>query len=353
MGQFTLSLLKALTQLNSEIVRDQIRKLGLARITLDFDGTVLTTGHQVKWAFRGYNPHKRYAPSYYLLLCHVAQTGHFLHSKNRPGNVHDSKGALTVIRDCVAQAKAIAPGIRVEVRLDAAFFHRDILNWLDRNGVEYAIKVPMWKWIGIKEKINQAGYCFHHGESLSSRKFSLFLNSWNRDVTFTVVRHKVSDKTGAKKYVQLDLFTPDDGIYEYSVIQTNKTLRADHLWDFYNGRSAMEHQIAEIKNEFAFDSIPTKEYQANSAYQQISIMAYNLIRNFQIDMGLAETRTRTASRTNLCSFDSLKRLRFEFIAVAGRVVNCSGSRILKMTQNVRRQKIFDTIGGRLDKMAAS
>lgn len=353
LGQFTLSSLEALTQLNSEIVRDQIRKLGLARITLDFDGTVLSTGHQVKWAFRGYNPHKRYAPSYYPLLCHVAQTGHFLQVKNRPGNVHDSKGALAVIRDCVAQAKAIAPGIRIEVRLDAAFFHRDIITWLHRNDVEYAVKVPMWKWIGIKEKINQAGYWFHHGETISSRKFSLFLRTWGREVSFTVIRHKVSEKTDGKKYTQLDLFTPDDGIYEYSVIQTNKTLRADHLLDFYNGRSAMEHQIAELKNEFAFDSIPTKEYQANSAYQQISLLAYNLIRNFQIDTGLAQSRPKTASRTNIFSFDSLKTLRFEFIAVAGRVVNSSGKKILKMAQSVRREKIFDTLGTRLDEMEAA
>jgi hypothetical protein len=353
LGQYTLASLEVLAQLNSEIVRDQIRKLGLPRITLDFDGTVLTAGHQVKWAFRGYNPHKRYAPSYYPLLCHVAQTGHFLHSKNRPGNVHDSKGALGVIRDCVAQAKTIAPGLRVEVRLDAAFFHRDIITWLDRNGVEYAVKVPMWKWIGIKEKINQAGYWYHHGESLSSRRFSLFLRTWGREVSFTVVRHKVSDKKDGKKFVQLDLFTPDDGIYEYSVIQTNKTMRPDHLWDFYNGRSAMEHQIAEIKNEFAFDSIPTKEYQANSAYQQISLLAYNLVRNFQIDTGLAETRAKTSSRTNLFTFDSLKTLRFEFIAVAGRVVNCSGRLILKMAQNARREKIFAIIGDRLDEMPAA
>jgi len=41
---------------------------------------------------RSNNPHRRYAPSYYPLLYHIAQTGHFLEVKNRPGNVHDSKG---------------------------------------------------------------------------------------------------------------------------------------------------------------------------------------------------------------------------------------------------------------------
>ena len=103
LGQFTNDSLQALASLNSEIVSEKLKDLKLARITLDFDGTVLTAGHKVAWAFRGYNPHKRYAPSYYPLLCHVAQTGHFLQVRNRPGNVHDSKGALVVIQDCIAQ----------------------------------------------------------------------------------------------------------------------------------------------------------------------------------------------------------------------------------------------------------
>ena len=72
MKQFTNQSLQALVALNSEIVTNKLKALGLPRLTLDFDGSVLTCGHTVGWAFRGYNPHKRYAPSYYPLLCHIA-----------------------------------------------------------------------------------------------------------------------------------------------------------------------------------------------------------------------------------------------------------------------------------------
>lgn len=342
LGQFASDSLQALVSLNSEIVADKIKEL--ARVTLDFDGTVLTTGHQVGWAFRGYNPHKRYAPSYYPMLCHVAQTGHFLHVRNRPGNVHDSKGALSVIRACVQQVRAMCPGAVVEVRLDAAFFQSPIVAWLERHGVEYAVKVPMCKWTGIKPAINAVKKWEDHDDRVSSAKIRLFLGGrWQREVDFTIVRHKVSDKTDGKQFTQLDLFKPDDGIYEYSAIATNKMLRPDHLWDFYNGRAAMEHQIAELKGEFAFDVIPTKTYAGNSAHQLISTLAYNLVRNFQIDAGLAAARPATYSRTNLFSFQSLKTLRFEWIAVAGRVVNASGAKILRLTQNVRREEIFRSV----------
>jgi hypothetical protein len=350
LGQFTSDSLQALATLNSEIVTEKLRQLGLNRITLDFDGTVLSTGHKVAWAFRGYNPHKRYAPSYYPLLCHVAQTGHFLQIRNRPGNVHDSKGALSVIQDTIAQVRQMVPGVKIEVRLDAAFFQFPILNWLDTHCVEYAVKVPMHQWTGLKDAINATNYWHHHSEVLSSRKISLFLRgSWSRVVEFTVIRQRVSDKTDGKKYTQLDLFTPDDGIYEYAVILSNKSLRPDHLWDFYNGRSAMEHQIAEIKGEFGFDVIPTRHYQGNSAHQQISALAYNLVRNFQIDTGLAKPRDKTTSRTNLFTFESLKTLRFEWIAVAGRIVNAGGARILKLCKNLRRERVFNQL---IDQLAA-
>jgi hypothetical protein len=71
----------------------------LGRLTLDIDGSVITTGASVSWAFRGFNPHHRKNPSYYPILAHLAQIGHILPVKNRSGNVHDSKGAVGLIDD--------------------------------------------------------------------------------------------------------------------------------------------------------------------------------------------------------------------------------------------------------------
>lgn len=211
--------------------------------------------------------------------------------------------------------------------------------------------MPLWNWLGIKQAINSMKYWYRHSTTLSSRKFSIFIDSWGMAVECTVIRQKLSDK-GVAKNVQLDLFTPDDGIYEYAVIYSNKTLRADHLWEFYNGRAAMEHQIAELKGEFGFDAIPTHHYQGNSAYQLISQLTYNLVRNFQLDARLAQARPRTASRTNLFSFASLGTLRFEWIAAAGRIINRSGAQVLKLCQNERRRQRFELIRTSLDRLAA-
>lgn len=352
LGQFTNDSLQALVSLNSEIVEEKLRELDLPRITLDFDGTVLSCGNTVAWAFRGYNPHKRYAKSYYPLMCHIAQTGHFLQVRNRPGNIHDSKGALAVIRDSVAQVRKFLPGVVVEVRLDAAFFTREIIAYLKRARVEYVVKMPMWQWTGIKDQINATRYWHHAGDKLSWARKSVFLKKWGAHVEVICFRKQISDKPGGTVGHQHDLFSPNDGIYEYFVLHTNKSIRPENLVDFYNGRCAMEHQLAEIKGEFAFDVVPTRDYQANSAHQQISVLAYNLVRNFQIDTGIAGERKATASRTNIFEFESLKSIRFELIAAAGRIVNVAGSKILRLNQNIARQKRYHDVDQALNKLAA-
>jgi hypothetical protein len=164
-------------------------------------------------------------------------------------------------------------------------------------------------------------------------------------------RQKLSEKS-AKKPFQLSLFSPDDGTYEYFVLYTNKTLTAENVLNFYNGRCAMEHQISEIKGEFGFDAVPTNHYQANTAQQHISAFAYNIVRNFQIDSQLVEKRRKTRKRTNILRFESLKTLRFEWIAIAGRILKLSFGRTLRISNNLAVSKKYQQMLTALDCWAA-
>ena len=346
LAQFINDSIQALVALNSELVFDKLKDMGLGTITLDFDGTVLSCGDTVGWAFRGYNPHNRHAKSYFPLLCHVAQTGHFLQVRNRPGNIHDSKcGALNVIKDCVAEVREQMPGVRIEVRMDAAFFQEEILRYLNREKIRYAVKVPMWKWLKLKEIINARRRWHHASANLSWFKCTIDIEQWSHTVEMTFFRQKISDTP--KKGHQLDFFTPDDGLYEFSVLCSNMTLQPPNLFDFYNGRCAIEHGISELKGEFGFASIPTKSYTGNGAYQQISVMAYNLVRNFQIDTNLTEKRDPGCSRTNLLEFRSLKTLRLHWLNVAGRIVNTDGRKTLKLNQCQVREEMYSKICDKL------
>jgi DDE family transposase len=149
--QFTQASLGALMRINSELLYEQIQQLDLRRLTIDVDGTVIRTGDQVAWAMRGFNPHHPKDPSYYPLLAHLAQTGQILRLKNRPGNVHDSKGAEAFVRELIDEIRGrLGRSLPFEFRMDAAFFQQNLLKLLARRGCFYAIKVPFSKWTGVK-----------------------------------------------------------------------------------------------------------------------------------------------------------------------------------------------------------
>jgi hypothetical protein len=133
--EFTQASLAALVRINSELLYDQIRQLGLRRLTIDIDGTVIRTGNKVAWAMHGFNPHHPKDPSYYPLLAHLAQTGQILRLKNRPGNVHDSKGAEAFLRELSDGLRArFGRSVVLEFRMDAAFFQENLLKLLERRG---------------------------------------------------------------------------------------------------------------------------------------------------------------------------------------------------------------------------
>lgn len=57
--QFTSGSLKALAELNSDLVIEKLTELGLNEITIDLDGTVISTKGHPSWAFKGYKPDQK------------------------------------------------------------------------------------------------------------------------------------------------------------------------------------------------------------------------------------------------------------------------------------------------------
>lgn len=337
---FTRRTVAALARLNLDVVLDQIAALGLRRATIDLDGTVLRTGLQVAWARRGYNPHHPKDPSYYPLLAHLAQTGQFLRVKNRPGNVNDSHGAVGVIREIIGALRGrFGRDLVIEFRGDAAFFQAEILRLLPRLGCLYAIKVPFWRWLGLRPLVAAQKLWTPIHPGIEAFETTLRIEQWKLVQRVVVYRKHVHHDTA--KNFQLDLFSPDDGTFEYSAVTTNQPLSLRALWDFMSGRGAQEKAFSELKNDLAFDVIPTNHYAANSAWQQISILAHNLMRAFQLQADLALDKARSRKRTAAYRLITMKTLRFLLIARAGRLARIGGRRVLRLTANPATQQLYD------------
>jgi len=347
--RFTHKTLEALVELNSEIVCETILKERLGRLTLDIDGSVITTGASVAWAFRGFNPHHRKDPSYYPILAHLAQTGQILGVKNRPGNVHDSKGAVAFVRDLIEDVRRrLGRSLPLEFRMDGAFFQREMIELLERKEARYAIKVPFFKWLGLLALIRERQHWQALREGMGCFELALPIAAWEKTLRVVIYRKPVHHET--KKNYQLDLFDPDDGYFEYSAVSTNLTLSAGALWDFMAGRGAQEKTFAELKGEWALDVVPTHHYGANSAWQQISILGHNLLRNFQLHT-LATPKPRSRKRTFRFFLQSLKTIRFKLIHQPARLVEPQGYSVLRFSVAPPVQTLIQMIDQKLKSAA--
>ncbi len=344
--QFTQASLRALMRLNSELLYEQIQKLALRRLTIDLDGTVIRAGGKVAWAARGFNPHHPKDPSYYPLLAHLAQTGHILRLKNRPGNVHDSKGAEHFVRELIGAIRArLGRALTLEFRMDAAFFQQNILKLLARRGCFYAIKVPFCQWTGVKALVAAQSRWTAVAADIDGFETQLELAAWGLALRVVVYRKRVHHLS--PKNYQLDLFSPDDGYFEYSAVATNLSLTPQTLWYFAAGRGAQEKTFAELKGEFALDVVPTNHYGANSAWLQLSILAHNLMRSFQLHSTLATPKPRSRKRTYSYRIASMKTLRFLLINRAARLAPISGRKVLRFSSNPATETLYDRVADHL------
>ena len=261
----------ALLKVNERLVGEVIGRSDLRRLTLDVDGSVVSTGLRVEGARRGFNPHRRKVPSHCPITAHESNTGQVVRVCNRAGNVHDGKASVGFV--------------------EALF--------------EQRLRVP----------------------------------AWSRSMRLVIYRKRVRHRTAGNH--QLDLFDPDDGHYEYSATVTNKAVTGRTLWFFMCGRGTHEKVHGELKAGFAFDCVPTQRYQANSAWQVLSTIAFNLMRALQART--AERRHTNRKRRAIRAFRMIHTLRHEFINRTGLLVQPNGRSMLDVGNNRFAPDRFQTI----------
>jgi hypothetical protein len=334
-----------LDRLAGVVARAALDGVDSKRWTIDLDGSVIATGQRVERAAHGYNPGHRKNPSYYPIVATLAQTGHVIGHKNRRGNVHDSHGSAIFLRDAVQRARTeLGLNGTFEVRADSAFFKQDFLRTSERLGLEYTVKVGMWPWLnirGIVKKKNERDWeWIDRKVGLQGSFASLPIPQWGRVERIAIFRKRVSRRP--VKAWQLELFNPDDGYWEYSVVATNKSLGLRALWLFQAGRGVQEKTIGELKSGHAFGAVPTLSYRANTAWQKLNVLAHNTTVSFQI-VTTPIPRARTPKRTTIFSLRSIATLRFEWLSKAARLLRPHGAPVLRLAENRATRQLYQRI----------
>lgn len=337
-----------LSGLLREVAYDTLRRTALSRLTLELDGTVLRTGITVDGAERGFNPHHPKDKSYYPLTAHVAQTGQLLAVENRPGNVADGDGAAALLAFLVSDLREQLAVRHLEVRLDGAYFRREILDFLETARIEYALKVPLFDWLGLREEIRKRRRWKRVGPGMQGFFTQVTVRKWKLKLRVAIYRKHVSH--ASRKNFQLDLFHPDDGHYEYSAVATNKRARLRSLWDFMAGRGGHEKTLGELKQHLAFDAIPTRDWDANSTWLLLSALTHNVVRQFQLTTG-AVPRVNGPKRTYRWVLESLRTLRFELINLPAKLATPEGRAELRIAASPTSQRRITQILAALPKAA--
>jgi len=265
------------------------------------------------------------------------------------GNVHDGHASLGFLSRVFDQLRdETEAGLRLCFRMDGAFFREDILELFDLEQAQFAIKVPFWRYLNLQERIAAR----HRWQPVSSDvncfETVLEMNGWGQQLRVVIYRKRVHHES--RKNYQLDLFDPNTGHWEYSAVATNTELSGSVLWSFMSGRSAHEKVYGELKTGFAFDSIPSLQEQANTAWQLFSVLSFNLSRAFQAAT-IAPKRASDEKRTTLYRFSAIHTLRYKLLNRAGVITFPQGRATLDLGAAPMVKTFFEEVRHKLEKAA--
>jgi hypothetical protein len=344
LGELDAAALAGLRSYNRELVLWRLIDERLPRVTLDFDGSVLSTGRRAEGSAVGFNKGKRGARSYYPLFCTVAQSGQIFDDLHRSGNVHDSNGAADFVMRCVLEVQAAMPWAMIEVRMDSAFFSDEMVTELEGLGVEYTISVPFECFAELKglieDRVRWRGVPGTAGAaSYFEKKWKP--KSWSRRSRFLFVR--TAKKKQTKGPLQLDLFEPVGHEQEYKVVVTNKKERSGAVVKYHEGRGYQEKVFGEAKSQAQLGYIPCRRRPANEGYMLCSVIAHNLGRELQME-SRERSRKTTAKRTVLWVFEGLASLRGKIVQRAARVNHPQGRKTLTFGKNEKLEAALREYG---------
>lgn len=332
-----------LQALSAALVMDRLAQLPSSRLTLDFDGSVLSTKRHAENTAVGFNKKHKGRRSYYPLFCTVAQTGQVLDFLHRPGNVHDSNGAIDFVQNCYSSiwTHCHPEKAHIESRFDSAFFSDAMVGTLLEWGVDFSMSVPFERFVELKSMVEARRHWRYIDADIAYFETAWKPKSWAQDFRFLFIRTR--NQRQNKEPIQLDLFVPKEYGYDYKVILTNKKASAKSVLRFHNGRGSQEGVFAELKDQAAMDYIPFKRLIPNQIYLTAAVMAHNLSRELQMATQ-AHHRNINSRRSPIWIFQHINTVRRNLINRAGRFTNPKGRLTLTISANHNvRQEIVSFV----------
>ena len=178
----------------------------------------------------------------------------------RPGNVHSADGWEDVLKPVVARYKGHVS--RIYFRGDAGFANPEIYDYLEAEGVKYAIRLPTNRI--LQEKIGH----------LLTRPVGRPPNEVRR--SYASFSYQAGSWTKPRRVVAKVEWHPGELYPRVGFIVTNLARAAESVVAFYNKRGTCEQWIKEGKGAINWTRLSCRSFAANAVRLQLHALAYNL-----------------------------------------------------------------------------
>ncbi len=248
--------LAALADLTGQWIDTVHRRRPPRIVVLDMDSSESPTyGEQEGSAYNGHFSCTCYHPLFVF-----NQLGDLERCALRPGNVHSADGWREILEPVVSRYRG--KGTRLYFRGDAAFANPEIYEFLEVEGMGYAIRFPANRV--LQEKI---GYLLKrpvgrppHEVRRCYASFGYQAQSWKKP----------------RRVVAKVEWHPGELYPRVGFIVTNLARPAERVVAFYNQRGTAEQWIKEGKGAIKWTRLSCRTFAANAVRLQLHALAYNL-----------------------------------------------------------------------------
>jgi hypothetical protein len=289
------------------------------QVVLDLDSSVCPTyGDQEGTAYNGHFGCTCYHP---LFLFN--QFGDLKRCALRPGNVHSADGWRDVLVPVVERYKERE--VHLYFRGDAAFASPDIYEYLEAEGMLYAIRLPANKV--LQESIahlltRPVGRPPNHVRRFHA-SFSYQAGSWDRK----------------RRVVAKVEWHPGELYPRVGFIVTNLRRPAERVVAFYNRRGTAEQWITEGKTAIKWTRLSCRRFRHNAVRLQLHALANNLA-NFM----------RTLALPKEVEHWSLTTIREKLVKISAKVVAHGRYVTFQMAEVAVPRDLFRDILRRIDRL---
>jgi hypothetical protein len=248
--------LSALTDLSGQWIDHVHARRPPKGVVLDMDSSVSPThGEQEMSVWNGH-----YECTCYHPLFVFNQFGDLERCALRPGNVHSADAWDAVLKPVVARYRGKLS--RLYFRADAGFANPEVYEYLEGEGIKYAIRLPANRV--LQERI---GYLLKRPVGRPS------LDVRRSYANFT---YQAGSWTKPRRVVAKVEWHPGELYPRVGFIVTNMARPAENVLGFYNKRGTCEQWIKEGKGAIRWTRLSCRSFAANAVRLQLHALAYNL-----------------------------------------------------------------------------